>query len=370
MKDSKLPTAVLKGKLGMAFPEYQPMDSDDSLDVDIPMYDEIAAAMETGVEDGGVTTITHQPMQKDGGVHNNSTKTKPQLSSNNETANTFKNTLGVKENTTTVQDGGATPVTPTKTPIDMEMSDISDDDMMMMTDDPVVDEVLLAARQETQVQFPREETMSIRKSSRESKRPRFHDESPVKVTKETIETSVGDIRASSQTALPRRLPQRKELPTRPPSQRVKRKVRFGVDHRSPEHRTVGDLNVSTARRLICHAQLEHKASVEDFPIGKLHFDCRKALQSKYGDLFKASIAKEMKAINEFKVMHPVTRDEIPANTKVFNSYMICHRKSLGHPDWKCKSRLIVDGSNTTPGVHTTEMDIPTAMPRWNAVRLQ
>ena len=259
-------------------------------------------------------------------------------------------------------------MTTPKPPIDMELSDISDDDMMMMTDDPV-DEVLPAARQELQVQFPREETMSIRKSSRESKRPRFHDESPVKVTKETVETSVGDIRASSQTTLPRRLPQRKELTTRPPSQRVKRKVRFGVDHRSPEHRTVGDLNVSTARRLICHAQLEHKTSVEDFPIGKLHFDCRKALQSKYGDLFKASIAKEMKAINEFKVMHPVTRDEIPANTKVFNSYMICHRKSLGHPDWKCKSRLIVDGSNTTPGVHTAEMDISTAMPRWNAVRL-
>ena len=53
MKDSKLPTAVLKGKLGMVFPEYQPMDSDDSLDVDIPMDDEIAAAMETEEERWG-----------------------------------------------------------------------------------------------------------------------------------------------------------------------------------------------------------------------------------------------------------------------------------------------------------------------------
>ena len=154
MKDSKLPTAVLKGKLGMVFPEYQPMDSDDSLDVDIPMDDEIAAAMETEEKDGGVTTITHQPIQQDGGVHNNSTKSKPQLSSNNETTNTFENTLGVKDNTTTEQDGGVTPVTTPKPPIDMELSDISDDDMMMMTDDPV-DEVLPAARQELQVSIPK-----------------------------------------------------------------------------------------------------------------------------------------------------------------------------------------------------------------------
>ena len=39
-------------------------------------------------------------------------------------------------------------------------------------------------------------------------------------------------------------------------------------------------------------------------------------------------------MDKFKVMRPVLRNDIPADTKLFNSYMLCHRKSLGGGEWK------------------------------------
>ena len=67
-------------------------------------------------------------------------------------------------------------------------------------------------------------------------------------------------------------------------------------------------------------------------------------------------------------MEEVLVCDIPKDTKIFDSYMLCHRKSLGGDGWKCKSRLIVDGSCTIPGVHTTSTDISTDLPRWAPVR--
>ena len=49
--------------------------------------------------------------------------------------------------------------------------------------------------------------------------------------------------------------------------------------------------------------------------------------------------------------------------------MLCHRKSLGAGDWKCKSRLVVDGSQCVTGLHTAEVDISTSLPGWNAMRV-
>ena len=60
----------------------------------------------------------------------------------------------------------------------------------------------------------------------------------------------------------------------------------------------------------------------------------------------------MEAIEEYEVMHPVPITEIPNSTKIFNSYMMCHRKSQGGDKWKYKSRLVADGSSMhTWGAH-------------------
>ena len=68
-------------------------------------------------------------------------------------------------------------------------------------------------------------------------------------------------------------------------------------------------------------------------------------------------------------MHKVPITEVPNSTKIFNSYMMCHRKSLGGDEWKCKSRLVVDGSDAVPGVHTAELDFSTSLTGWNAMRI-
>jgi hypothetical protein len=115
-------------------------------------------------------------------------------------------------------------------------------------------------------------------------------------------------------------------------------------------------------------QDKHKKRVE-FPIGEICFDVRKAWASpKYGDGFRSSGKSEMEAIEKYEVMHPVPISEVPNSTKIFNSYMMCHRKSQGGDKRKYKSRLVADGSSCIPGVHTMEVDYSTSLPRWNAIR--
>ena len=124
-----------------------------------------------------------------------------------------------------------------------------------------------------------------------------------------------------------------------------------------------------AKQLVYNACLVDKTPETEFPIGVVHFDCRKALRSEYKEGFIKSMKSELDSIEEYKVMTECYISEVPKGTKIFNSYMLCHRKSLGGDEWKCKSRLIVDGSCTIPGVHTKVTDISTDLPRWDPVRM-
>ena len=109
---------------------------------------------------------------------------------------------------------------------------------------------------------------------------------------------------------------------------------------------------------------------DNFAIGQIQFDVRKAFDSKYSAGFHASVKTELQAIDKFDVMKDVLVTDIPARTRpYFRSYMLCHRKSLGAGEWKCKSRLVVDGSMCVTGLHTAEVDISTSLPGWNAMRV-
>ena len=344
MKDAKLPKQVLKGEIGMVFPEYEPLDIADTLDVEIPSDEEI---------------VVRDAMLKNGGVPVNANKTPEPPTQTMTEENGGESTTDSTTTTSTVKDGGESSSPTSQAKDDLELSDISDDDDMMMMND---------THDSTQPQYTMKDTLELRESSRKrgwtsvkhhdvdyDKRDDHKMAKKNKVSFKDKVDGIGKLKTSKSPKFPplpmirRILPRRKDM---------------------SKETMVGDISVTTANRIIAHARMEHKTTLDDFPIGKLYFDCRKALNSKeYGEQFKASIKKEMDAIDEFKVMHPVLRSEVPSDTKIFNSYMLCHRKSLGHPKWKCKSRLIIDGSNTTPGVHTTEMDISTSMPRWNAVRL-
>ena len=362
MRNTKLPDAVLKGQLGMVFPEYTPLSVFDDLGVEITtqgpevnnggvQHTPTAAKCPGGTattprstdQDLGVLAPRNKTMAHDGGVVEPRHTTAP----SNKAMAHDGGVVGSKH--TTANRGGVAGSNPATAAddsvVDMELSEISsdEDDMLMSNDD---EEVITTETgngfnySEEETIYTMQETMdTLERPKRLTTKPaRFGGTGRRKQRAPTSEIVVGDIK--------RTLPKRKPV-------------------------TVGDITVSTARRIVCHAQLEHVISpAEEFPIGKLFFDCRKALNSKeYGEGFKASIKKELTAIDKFDVMKPVFRNSIPHDTKVFNSYMLCHRKSLGHPDWKCKSRLVVDGSNATPGIHTAEMDISTSLPRWNAVRL-
>jgi hypothetical protein len=359
MKDEKLPNTVLSGEIGMVFPEYEPFSLVDDLEVDIPSDKEIALGQNGGVAEKSASTPRGNKHARDSKISNSTTNSKA---------------ISRTTNGNVVENGG---VAAQLEKLDglkaSDLSDISDEEEfseddtdMLMTDDVdmLVDDQIEVNSLTEEPQYSMSDTMSVRRGTElgtrvRKERVRMIEEDTGKKASKRVkwndQRTVGKLTTSEPsvkfpTSTRRSLPQRKRI----------------------EIRDVGDirLSVNKARWLACAGHLANDTAEGEFPIGKLHFDCRKALKSpKYGEQFKASIKKEMDAINKFKVMKPILRSDIPKDTKLFNSYMICHRKSLGHPDWKCKSRLVIDGSNTTPGVHTMEMDISTSLPRWNAVRM-
>ena len=360
MKHVKLPEAVLKGEIGLVYPEHTPLAPEDDLEVDIPLDKEVSGT--TG-EEGGVTVSDITQDQP--------TRIKTALS---ETTNLeFENVehICTNEETTNseiettpdpLEDKGGVPTA--KSPnADIEAIDISEDeaefsddaDMLMSgdTDNPPVATLDPIAVDEEKRPDPTQHVMpapkrSERRNLGRDKRVRFDE--------------VTFPRSTSKRQLP---------------QRARKEVTVGtLGTRRNQTRKEVEVGTLKARHIVNSAQLysvtinNTPTPKEEFPIGEISFDCRKALKSpKYGSKFRDSIKLEMSAIDKFKVMRPVLRNDIPADTKLFNSYMLCHRKSLGGGEWKCKSRLVVDGSNTIPGVHTAEMDISTSLPRWNAVRI-
>ena len=109
-------------------------------------------------------------------------------------------------------------------------------------------------------------------------------------------------------------------------------------------------------------------------MGAIQFDIRKRKHELKDDpeemaKLEASLKKEMDGLDKFEVMEDVLYTDLPADTKLFNSFMLTHRKALGDGKWKWKSRLVVDGRGAVPGVHTDTLNYNSHLPPWGTVRL-
>ena len=361
IKDHKLPDAVLKGEVGMVYPGVEPFSPDDDLEVDLEV---VRQSME---ENGGVTT--HTPcmvptFEKNGGVI---IRNEPDSDSTNITQPAEASTSKVRSEVP-VEDDGA----------------FSDADDMLMTEpeQPPGDTMHTATESENvQTQIVNDD-VSI-----------FADDTPI--------SNVQDVQVIEQIPVPRAEPEqtRSHSPVLPPDgDRVLKQHRRLPRRKSAPKRfdeidfdgntksnlmsdpMEEELFISTAQaeRLIVNSCIVDSRTTKtnsktksEFPIGKIQFDCRKALNSEFKEGFSKSIKSELDSIAEYKVMDEVLYCDIPHGEKLFNSYMLCHRKTLGGGNevaWKCKSRLIVDGSMAIPGIHTSGTDISTDLPRWGPIR--
>jgi hypothetical protein len=183
----------------------------------------------------------------------------------------------------------------------------------------------------------------------------------------TDEENGGEYQARKEKVIP--------VPNLTPRQDISRKRKLPRRKRDKKQVGVDEevlfIAVATSERILDSANFAGSVEMvsDDFAVGKIQFDVRKAFASEYKDGFVKSVQVELDAIDKFKVMDDVLATDIPDGTTVFRSYMLCHRKSLGAGEWKCKSRLVVDGSMCVPGLHTAEMDISTSLPGWNAMRV-
>ena len=330
IRDGKLPDAVLKGEIGMIYPEFEPFSPEDSIEVDV-----VSDAKSKVVEQGSTTT-PKEAVQKDGGVP---TPKPVQENGGVPTPRPVQENGGVPTPNPVVQTSGGvlTPMINTEqhgqqqVTVQPEHEDgetYSDEDTMMMTDMEPEDVGRAPPVQDT------ERRMTYR-------------ELPKRVR-------VPNVKFNDNSLNERRKLKPRRSTTRAPMAEPDEEELF--------------ISAAKAEQLVFRACLPDSTKKTSFPIGKVHFDCRVALKSEYGTGFEESIKCELKSIKTHDVMEEVLMCDVPPDTKIFNSYMLCHRKSLGGDKWKCKSRLVFDGSNTIPGVHTQDLDISTDLPRWGPVR--
>lgn len=327
IKDVKLPEAVLNGEVGLVFPEFEPFSPEDTVEVDLVTDVEPGHAQQDAETQG---QVSKPPEGKDGGVQ---THAPPVGKDGGVQRHAGPNPVR------TMYEKSAEPVA-AQNDTAGEEDQFSDEESMFMTDqEPEVPERAPPVNDTEQLMPPKRQLRQLPK-----RKVMFNDDSLV-VDKVKSKTARRELKKKSANS--RNL---KTLMTEPMEDELL-------------------ISAAIQKHLVFNACLVDATEETEFPIGKVHFDVRKALKSEYSNCFKKSIASELESIASHDVMKDVMMCDIPHGTKIFNSYMLCHRKSLGGDEWKCKSRLIADGSSTIPGVHTLATDISTDLPRWAPLRL-
>jgi hypothetical protein len=324
IKDKRLPDAVLRGEVGMVFPETIPFAEEDDAEVEI-------------ITDINRTNrTTKNSSDNSNRILNRGSKRFRSMTEDDQRARLLQRRADRIETTETARlDGGVT--TPIGGGVDTPIGGgVEDPDVNI-------------------VQPPTRNTTPIDEQ--------FSDGD----LQLTDQEDGGQYNAEKEKVVP--------VPSMTPRKEIARKRKLPKRKRGKKQVEVDEevlfISVATSERLLEAANFVGSVEMitDDFAVGKIQFDVRKALNSEYRDGFVKSVAAELGAIDKFKVMDDVLLTEIPAGTTIFRSYMLCHRKSLGAGEWKCKSRLVVDGSMCVPGLHTAEMDISTSLPGWNAMRV-
>jgi hypothetical protein len=321
IKDKRLPDAVLKGDVGMVFPEYKPFSEDDDVEVEI-------------INDDTNRTTKNSPKRTDNVLIN---------TKRTETGDACKRTRiedsEVSVSSEVLVNGGASAPYP-----NVGQNGGVSTPKAIIPDHARVEEEEYS------------DEMQLTEGESDGDTTALQDELARKAEES----------AKREAALAAARNRKK------PSTRKKSKRKRTFD---PNSAVVDEevlfISAASSERLLDLANfVGNVVDVKDnFAIGQIQFDVRKAFDSKYSAGFHTSVKTELQAIDKFDVMKDVLVTDIPADTTIFRSYMLCHRKSLGAGEWKCKSRLVVDGSMCITGLHTAEVDISTSLPGWNAMRV-